>query len=91
MVTISPTACVKPCPGRSGPWWREHRAQEKHEAIRILVIRPIAWRDEIERVAADHPHRARAFERETLATLDAHRELAAAHVIDAEARRRRGG
>ena len=70
---------------------REHRAQEQHEPVRILVVGADRVRDEIERVAADHRHRARAVEREALGAVDAHRELAAAHVVDAEIARRTGG
>src|SRR6266498_4210562 len=32
---------------------REHRAEEQHEAVRILMVRADRLRDEIERIAAD--------------------------------------
>ena len=59
----------------SGYWW----------------LGPIACADEIERIAADHRQRARAVEDEAVRPVDAHREIAAANVVDPELRRRRGG
>src|SRR6516225_3673949 len=43
-------------------------------------------RDEIERIAADLRHRARAVEDEPVGSVNTHRELAEAHVVNAEMR-----
>ena len=50
------------------------------------MVRPDRMRDEIERVAADPRHRARAVEHEAVGAVDPHRKLAPAHVVDAEMR-----
>ena len=64
---MSPTTCVKPWPGACRSLRRrEHRAEEQHEAVRILVVRADRLRDEVERIAADHRHRARAVEHEAV-------------------------
>src|SRR4030095_6645917 len=63
---------------------REHRAEKEYESIGILVDRTDRLRNEIERIAADHRERAMSVENETVGTLDAHRELAAADVVDPE-------
>ena len=63
---------------------REHRAEEQHEAVGVLMVRPDRVTDEIERIAADEPHRARAVQHEAVRPLDAHRELGLAHVVDRE-------
>ena len=58
---MSPTLWVKPCPGPSRSLRRrEHRAEEQHEAVGVLVVRADRLGDEVERIAADHRHRARA-------------------------------
>src|SRR4029077_17086619 len=63
----------------------EHRAQKQDEPVRILMVGTDGVGDEIDRIAADHSHRARAFERESLEPVHEDRKLAAAHVVDAEA------
>ena len=84
-VTMSPTSCVKPWPGPcrscvganmvprnstkpSGYWW----------------LAPHRLRHQVERIAADHRERARALHHEAVGPAHLHRQVAAAHVGDAE-------
>ena len=84
-VTRSPTTWVKPSTRRVPVFRRrEHRAEEQHESVRILVGGADRLRHEVERIAADHRQRARAVEHEALRPVDAHREIAAANVVDPE-------
>ncbi len=64
---------------------REHRAEEQHQPVRILVVPPDGLRHEVGRVAADLAHRRAALHAEAVGALDRHRELRRPHVVEAEA------
>jgi len=65
---------------------REHRAQEQHRAIRILMVRAHHLLDQIHRVATDLFDRRSTLEPEMIAAFDGQPHRHAAHVIEREGR-----
>ena len=85
-VTMSPTTCVKPLPG-------PRRSLTGANIVPRNSIRPSGYwwlatdrvAHEVERIAADHRHRTDARHLEAIRAVDAHGDVAAADVVDAEA------
>ncbi|MNN29530.1 hypothetical protein D3C81_1431380 [compost metagenome] len=64
---------------------REERTEEQQETVRVLVIAADGLGHQFQRVAADLLHRTAAVQYVTVAPFDAQVDLAATHVIQAEA------
>src|SRR5690348_11069555 len=63
---------------------REHRAEEQHEAVGILMMLAARLRNEIERIAADFAHMADAFEHEAVLADDVQGDAGFADRIERE-------
>src|SRR5450830_229340 len=61
---------------------REHRPQEQHQSVRILVIRTDRMLHQIQRIATDHRHRAAALEREAFCTVYPHCKFGAPYIVN---------
>src|SRR5271165_437594 len=61
--------------------WREHRAQEKDESVRVGMVRTQSLGDKIGGVSADLGHRRASFEHEAVIALDFQRNDRFADVV----------
>src|SRR3954471_9968970 len=62
----------------------EHRPQEQHHTVGILMMGSHGVLDQLERTAADLRHRALRIERKPVSTFDAERHVAFTDVIEAK-------